>query len=629
MVPVNYFAELAGDPTPVPEQGGIQFEVFRHEEDFTSTYNLQMYKDDHETGKALEGSRFGFFERFDDKNRVNTERDGAAELYEGGEPYASHYQDEPVLWDGFRQVGSAVTDGDGYASQTVEHGYHYDKTFCDGHPAPTFVPVPEEEEDEEGEVINEEEIEAAQAENIRLANSWLLCEEECEGKAGGDFEGVHFHWIMEEVDAGEIEGIASDGGSEGETPDAGPTTGADGETSYAKSGCQEDCGQTYEKFISMKYSYTWKEFKARDGYILHDEHADDLPIEIITTDASEHGANAAFGGGYSRDVVLGTKSVRRSQGIGEASGNQNGESAGKSPVFPGPLKMRVLPQRMVLFTALDAALLGKATPSEAEIGEKSQDTGNKAGRKRNKTSENEQDINEKDRKLTQEKKEATASEMKVSISDHLVNRVQKGFVFIDEADDDLEEAEKAERASIRRYMATGSDLLTTEAGFYTSWHSPSSLYQNPQLSQRTETLAGSAAESLFFPAYESALVSASVGSAIEPGSAGNFSHCNGADGEKDAWRIYDHRTEGEVHINKKDLDLKQGENESYNALGDSQGDATLEGAVYGLFAAEDLLHPDWENRGSLPGQSSGGGGDDRQKWRCLVSGMYRGAGANL
>ena len=619
MVPVNYFAALAGDPTPVPEQGGIQFEVFRHEEDFASTYNLQMYKYDHETGKALEGARFGFFERFDDKNRVNTERDGAAELYEGGEPYASHYQDEPVLWDGFRQVGSAVTDGDGYASQTVEHGYHYDKTFCDGHPAPAFVPVPEEEEDEEGEVINEDEIEAAQAENIRLANSWLLCEEECERKAGGDFEGVHFHWIMEEVDAGEIEGIASDGGSEGETPDAGPMTGADGETSYAKSGCQEDCGQTYEKFISMKYSYTWKEFKARDGYILHDRHADDLPIEIITTDASEHGANASFGGGHSRDVALGTKSVRRSQGIGDALENRNEESAGKTgffgkiglddqsapggtiwenlttlpgeeAVFPESLKMRVLPQRIVLFTALDAALLREATPSEEE---------------------------------------ATASEMKVSISERLVNRVQKGFVFIDEADDDLEEAEKAERASIRRYMATGSDLLTTEAGFYTSWHSPSSLYQNPQLSQRTETLAGAAAESLFFPAYESALVSASVGSAIEPGSAGNFSHCNGADGEKDAWRIYDHRTEGEVHINKKDLDLKKGENESYNALGDSQGDATLEGAVYGLFAAEDLLHPDGKTGVVYRAQSSGGGGDDRQKWRCLVSGMYRGAGANL
>lgn len=92
-----------------------------------------------------------------------------------------------------------------------------------------------------------------------------------------------------------------------------------------------------------------------------------------------------------------------------------------------------------------------------------------------------------------------------------------------------------------------------------------------------------------------------MGSAIEPGSAGNFSHCNGADGEKDAWRIYDHRTEGEVHINKKDLDLKQGENESYNALGDSQGDATLEGAVYGLFAAMKICASGRENRGSLPG----------------------------
>lgn len=232
---------------------------------------------------------------------------------------------------------------------------------------------------------------------------------------------------------------------------------------------------------------------------------------------------------------------------------ESNDLPGEDAVFPESLKMRVLPQRIVLFTALDAALLREATPSEEE---------------------------------------ATASEMKVSISDHLVNRVQKGFVFIDEADDDLEEAEKAERESIRRYTATGSDLLTTEADFYTSWHSPSLLYRNPQLSQRTETLAGAAAESLFFPAYEAALVSASVGSAIEPGSAGNFSHCNGADGEKDAWRIYDHRTEGEVHINKKDLDLKKGENESYNALGDAQGDATLEGAVYGLFAAEDLLHPD-------------------------------------
>ena len=644
-VPVNYYAALAGDPTPMPEQGGIQFEVFRHEEDFTSTYNLQMYKYDHETGKALEGARFGFFELFDDKDKVNTERDGAVELYEGGEPYAGHYQDEPVLWEGFRQVGSVVTDGNGYASQTVEHGYHYDKTFCDGHPAPTFVPVPEEEEDEDGEVTNEDEIEAAQAENIRLANSWLLCEQECEEQAGGEFEGVHFHWNMEAVDADEIESIASDGGSEGETPDAGPTTGADGETSYAQSGCQEDCEQTYEKFISMKYSYTWKEFKARDGYILHDGHADDLPVEIITTDASEHGVNASFGGGYSQDVVLGTKSVRRSwdteavfgyldeknrkeaektEKMGLNAFNASGQTLWEQitsfldddAAFPDPLKMRILPQRVVLFTALDAVFLGEATPSEVKGrgSAKNEDETSKADRKGDETSTDEKNTDENGRKLRQEKQKATASEPRVSISDHLVSRVQKGFVFIDEVNGDSEKTE-AEAAGGRTahpyaldrpYAATKSNVSATNADFYTSWRSGSSLYQNPQLSQKKETVASAAiafykkmedtgntlVEALFGPAYEAALVSASVGSVIDPGDAGNFSHCNGADSEMDAWRIYDHRTEGELHINKKDLDLKRGENELYSALGDAQGDATLEGAVYGLFAAEDLVHPD-------------------------------------
>ena len=73
----------------------------------------------------------------------------------------------------------------------------------------------------------------------------------------------------------------------------------DGATSYRESGCQADCQATYDKFIAMKYSYAFSEYQARDGYIRHDVHADDLPIEIITTDSSENGANAAFAGEYS------------------------------------------------------------------------------------------------------------------------------------------------------------------------------------------------------------------------------------------------------------------------------------------------------------------------------------------
>lgn len=57
------------------------------------------------------------------------------------------------------------------------------------------------------------------------------------------------------------------------------------------------------------------------------------------------------------------------------------------------------------------------------------------------------------------------------------------------------------------------------------------------------------------------------------------------------FRIANHRSEGEIHINKRDLELYQIlMNE--NSYGKAQGDATLEGAVYGLYAAEDILHPD-------------------------------------
>ncbi len=57
------------------------------------------------------------------------------------------------------------------------------------------------------------------------------------------------------------------------------------------------------------------------------------------------------------------------------------------------------------------------------------------------------------------------------------------------------------------------------------------------------------------------------------------------------WILYlvkDHRTEGELHINKRDLELFEKEGKTVT----EKADATLEGAVYGLYAAEDIIHPD-------------------------------------
>ena len=76
-----------GDPvTPTPEVGEakVNFEIFSHNEDWDSHYNVQLDKYDYETGESLEGSVFELYERFDDKDEINRENDGAVELYEGG-----------------------------------------------------------------------------------------------------------------------------------------------------------------------------------------------------------------------------------------------------------------------------------------------------------------------------------------------------------------------------------------------------------------------------------------------------------------------------------------------------------------------------------------------------------------
>ena len=93
---------------------------------------------------------------------------------------------------------------------------------------------------------------------------------------------------------------------------------------------------------------------------------------------------------------------------------------------------------------------------------------------------------------------------------------------------------------------------------------------------------------------------------MEIGDPDRYSHCGGEEDCGDAWRVYDHRTEGRLHINKRGrwIYIKKSRKATL-PMGDAEGDATLEGAVYGLFAAENILHPDsdvgtggnWTNTG--------------------------------
>lgn len=40
-----------------------------------------------------------------------------------------------------------------------------------------------------------------------------------------------------------------------------------------------------------------------------------------------------------------------------------------------------------------------------------------------------------------------------------------------------------------------------------------------------------------------------------------------------SFKVYDHRVPGQIHFNKKDMDLKAGENADYDSYGDTQGDS--------------------------------------------------------
>ena len=74
-------------------------------------------------------------------------------------------------------------------------------------------------------------------------------------------------------------------------------------SAFEASGCRADCEETYENFASLRFTYTWKEIQARNGYILHGLHNDDIPVELVTTTSSQNGAVCSRAEGDSGDIT--------------------------------------------------------------------------------------------------------------------------------------------------------------------------------------------------------------------------------------------------------------------------------------------------------------------------------------
>ena len=61
---------------------------------------------------------------------------------------------------------------------------------------------------------------------------------------------------------------------------------------------EADRDEAWDTFIHLKRIYTVREIKARVGYILHDLHNDDIPVEIVEFASSQAGGDSAVIGSY-------------------------------------------------------------------------------------------------------------------------------------------------------------------------------------------------------------------------------------------------------------------------------------------------------------------------------------------
>jgi hypothetical protein len=607
--------------------GTGEVQRFKHTEGFGASYNVGLLKYDSETGKPLANSQWDILEKFDDSQLDSTDldlespgdyssntgsltgasweedigseearittnysgdiglNDSKANLYNQANSSGSQFE----RWDDPEQDPCAAdknitdengelhyVDSQGNIHSKIAHSdvrsYTYEKGYCSGHPAPVveYEEVPEPEYDEEtGDQTNEDEIEAVEEYNQQLHDSawaqWLASVEECERLVE---EGGFFHAID-------------------------PT----GKTQ--REALEADRDRFYLDFISLTYEYSAKETTPAPGYSLHGSHPDDIPMEWRTITSSEYKDYRSGGldhtGGGSGDGP-------------DMEGQRLNTDASIKPLNPEALEK-------VMFTSFGTSNRVKVSQNEITEVQTENDT-DIAEHSEGKTAEDpEQDITEKTGKES-EPEQDTAEETQQESEEETESEA------VEETEESTEVEEEKEPESEPETISEAIEEFKDETEPVTEEETqPESQAETKAVvSKKKQTATDSEAERVnggvtltglletvvsglrsvankavsFFRLGEDDEDSGSASSLKGLLESTETSRLDPLDSSIKDWTFiaYDHRTEGEIHFNKKDMDLKAGESDSYSAYGDSQGDGILEGAVYGLFAATDIPHPD-------------------------------------
>ena len=250
--PANVGFNVSSTDTPA---GGSDFEIYRHSETFESNYNIDLEKYCAETNQPLEGTTFNVWEDFDfsqinEGGYTEGEPDGTT-----GEVYLNCMTPEP---ESDYICDTIATDTNGQASHSDARFYNYSKTYCMGHPAPEWIECDHEGgEGEDSEDCNCDE------ENERLREQWMaeqeLCASTCDFHVQNDDEENH------------------------------------GQDTAAMEAMLADRDETYENFINLEYSYQLEEKTARTGYVLHGLHNDDPEIETVILTSAQAGGDVRSG----------------------------------------------------------------------------------------------------------------------------------------------------------------------------------------------------------------------------------------------------------------------------------------------------------------------------------------------
>ena len=300
----------------------------------------------------------------------------------------------------------------------------------------------------------------------------------------------------------------------------------------------EDRDETYENFIALEYGYTMTEKKARNGYMVHGTHREDFAIESIVAASSQAQREAA-----QEDESLADLDTE------------------KQLAAPGNLNYGDMPENAEVKAGYSYPY---GAENETELEERRQITEIKLAEDIYEEDEEDEDEKEDDEWWYEaeriQEQQATGSNA-VVVSKATSSNADKNLEITEQYIYAREETKLPSLSSpepVNEYGASEGEI---------------SLFSRDEEDDDDEMITA------FLPDFEDDDLGA-----MDVSSYGN------PDTFLYQFRVWDHRTEGKIYINKRDMQLYEADPEE--SYGKTQGDGTLEGAVYGLFAAADIIHPD-------------------------------------